>query len=74
MWIYDKITEYTGVTDQPEIEAIYGFMCDNVRAFSSLSPAQFRKEAREAKAVNDYLKTDDGKAAWDRLTAQMINA
>lgn len=71
MWVYEKITEYTGVTDQAEIEAIYGFMCDNVRAFSSLSPAQFRKEAREAKAVNDYLKTDAGKAYWALLEAEM---
>jgi hypothetical protein len=71
MWIYEKITEYTGVTDAAEVVEIYGFMCDSVRAFSSLSPAQFRKEAREAKAVNDYIKTPAGKAEWERLNAKM---
>ena len=70
-WVYEKITEYTGVTDQAEIEAIYGFMSDNVRAFGSLSAAQLRKEALEAKAVNDYLKTPAGKAEWARLNAEM---
>lgn len=70
-WVYDKIAEYTGVTDQVEIVEIYGFMADNVRAFSSLSPAQFRKEAREAKAVNDYLKTDAGKAYLASLEAEV---
>jgi len=70
-WVYEKITEYTGVTEQAELVAIYGFMADNVRAFGSLSPTQFRKEAREAKAVNDYLKTDAGKAYWAKLEAKM---
>ena len=70
-WVYEKITEYTGVTDQAEIEAIYGFMSDNVRAFSSLTATEFRREAREAKAVNDYLKTAAGKAEWARLNAEM---
>lgn len=70
-WVYDKITEYTGVTDQTEIVEIYGFMADNVRAFGGLSSAQFRKEAREAKAANDYLKTDAGKAYWASLEAEI---
>jgi hypothetical protein len=70
-WVFEKITEYTGVTDQSEIETIYGFMCDNVRAFGSLSAAQLRKEAREAKKVSDYLKTDAGKAEWAALMEGM---
>lgn len=71
-WIYQKITELTGVTDQAEVEQIYGFMADNVRAFGSLTPAQWRKEAREAKMVVDYLKTPEGKAEWDSLTASTM--
>lgn len=71
MWIYEKITEYTGVTDEAEVIEIYGHMADSVRTFSSLSSAKFRKEAREAKAVNDYLKTPAGKAYWAALEAEM---
>lgn len=66
-WVYEAITKYTGVTDQAEIVEIYGQMSDNVRAFNSLSPAELRREAREAKAVNDYLKSEDGINEWERL-------
>lgn len=70
-WIYEAITKCTGVIDQAEIEEIYGHMCDSVRTFNGLSPAQLRKEAREAKAVNDYLKTPAGKVYWAALEAEM---
>ena len=70
-WVYEAITKYTGVTDQAEIEEIYGHMSDNVRAFSSLSSADLRREAREAKAVNDYLKSDEGVEEWERLWKEM---
>lgn len=70
-WVYEAITKYTGVTDQAEIVEIYGHMCDSVRTFNGLSPAQLRKEAREAKAVNDYLNTPAGKAYWASLQAEI---
>lgn len=70
-WVYEKITKYTGVTDQAEIREIYGHMCDNVRAFSSLTASELCKEAREAKQVNDYLKTDAGKVYWASLMQEM---
>ena len=73
-WIYEAITKYTGATDPVEVNEIYGFMADSVRAFSSLSPQQWRKEAREAKAVNDYLKTEAGKAEWAALEQQYMAA
>ena len=71
-WVYEAITKYTGVTDHAEIVAIYGEMSDNVRAFSSLSPAQLRKEARDAKAVLDYLKTPAGAAYAAQLDREIM--
>jgi hypothetical protein len=73
-WVLEKITKYTGVTDAVELSEIYGHMSDNVRAFSSLTASQLRKEAKEAKALNDYLKTDAGKAEWAKLEAQIFGA
>ncbi|MES2044567.1 MAG: hypothetical protein V4475_11855 [Pseudomonadota bacterium] len=71
-WIYDKIAKYAGVVDPVELNEIYGIMADNVRAFGSLSPEQFRREVREAMAVNDYLKTDLGKAYVEQLEREML--
>ena len=69
-WVHEAITRYTGVTDEIELAEIYGHMADSVRTFSSLSPTEFRREAREARAVNDYLKTDEGKAYMAALDAE----
>lgn len=73
-WVYEAITKYTGVTDHNEIAEIYGYMSDNVRIFSDLSPAQLRKEAREAKAMADYIKTDAGMAYMAQLERAVMGA
>ena len=73
-YVYDAITRYTGVTDQAEIAEIYSEMSDNVRAFSNLSPQQMAKEARDAKAMLDYLKTDAGKAEIAKLDREIMGA
>jgi hypothetical protein len=60
-WVFDLITATTGATDQTEIEEIYGYMADEIRTFGDASPAKLRREARNGKAVFDYVRTDAGK-------------
>ena len=68
-WVFEIITATTGATNQDEILEIYGYMADEIHTFGDASPAKLRREARNGKALFDYVRTDAGKAQIAALEA-----
>jgi hypothetical protein len=69
-WILETIAKYTGLTERDDLLGVYDYMADNVRAFGSLSPADWRREAKAALATWQYAQTPEGKAYLAALEAQ----
>ena len=69
-WIVEAITKYTGVTNEADISDIYGEMCGAVRTFSGLSPAEWRREAKAAWEVVQYMRTPEADAEYSAYCAK----